>query len=120
MSICGWPGGLQLAGHRGPESVDMFAQLKHHSLRHITDGCQQQNESMESMSDRRKPPFVQEHEHEHLSARPFGFSVPTLESNKLFLFLQGFNLATLSSQATRNTPFRLNDFSNSFTHGTLT
>ena len=33
---------LQLADHRGPESVliEMFAQLKHHSLRHIAEGCQ--------------------------------------------------------------------------------
>jgi len=37
-----WLGGLQLADHRGPESVltEMFAQLKHHSLRQITEGRQ--------------------------------------------------------------------------------
>ena len=51
-----WLGSLQLAGHRGPESAlsEMFAQLTHHLLRHIAEGCQQQNESMESMNDRCK------------------------------------------------------------------
>ncbi len=63
-----WLRGLQLAGHRGPEFVltEMFAQLKHHLLRHIAEGCQQQSESMESMNGRCKyfqPVFVQEHGH---------------------------------------------------------
>lgn len=55
--VGGWRlGVLQFAGHPGPESIltEMFAQLKHHLLRHITEGCQQQNESMESMNDRCK------------------------------------------------------------------
>lgn len=65
-----WLGGLQLTGHRGPESIlaEMFAQLKHHLLRHITEGCQQQSESMESMNGRCKYfRTVQEHKH------PFAF-----------------------------------------------
>lgn len=39
---------LQHAAHQGPEfvPVEVFAQLKHHLLCHITEGCQQQNEGM--------------------------------------------------------------------------
>lgn len=45
-----WLGGFTARpGHRGPESdlAEMFAQLKHYLLRHITGGCQRPNGSME-------------------------------------------------------------------------
>lgn len=132
-----WLGGLQLAGHRGPESVltEMFAQLKHHLLRHITEGCQQQSESMESMNGRCKYfriiiclsrntsalfaflLLATKHLRWAISILVPSLTFDGVERDTLFLF----NPATLSSQATTSTPFRLDDECvNSLTHSTLT
>lgn len=41
VATSGWVEVLQLAGHQSPESVPayMFAQVKHHLLCHVTEGC---------------------------------------------------------------------------------
>lgn len=113
--MCGWVvvvwGGLQLLpARRGPESVlaEVFAQLKHHLLRHITEGCEQQSENTESMNGRCKTTAnifnvclskAQTQLTLKLSTGPLGVSVPLLtasgvETDTLLLLYQCYSVTT--------------------------
>lgn len=138
----GW-GGLQLADHPGPESVltEMFAQLKHQLLRHITEGCQWLNESMESMNETANifNLFWSEKAGLNMSTLllcclqplsiftgPYGMLVSLLtldgvESMKLFLLLLlGLTWQLCHSKSQHPQPLGLYDSSYLFTHSALT